>query len=92
MSPTRPPHGQLVTLAAAPRAALATELLQLCERFFTTASPTVIAELRTFLVAEGVHPPPRWAGSPTVSPSPPTIPSRVNGRPAAQGGRQRLWS
>jgi hypothetical protein len=35
MSPTRPPHGQPVTLAAAPRAALATELLQLCERFFT---------------------------------------------------------
>jgi hypothetical protein len=33
-----------------------TELLQLCERFFTTASPTVIAELHTFLVAEGVHP------------------------------------
>ena len=56
MSPTRPPHGQPVTLAAAPRAALATELLQLCERFFTTASPTVIAELHTFLVAEGVHP------------------------------------
>ena len=32
MSPTRPPRGQPVTLAAAPRAALATELLQLCER------------------------------------------------------------
>ena len=30
-------------------------------------------------------PPPRWARSPTVSPSPPTIPSRVNHRPAAQG-------
>lgn len=56
MSPTRPPHGQPVTLAAAPRAALAAELLQLCERFFTTASPAVIAELHTFLVAEGVHP------------------------------------
>jgi hypothetical protein len=56
MSPTRPPHGQPVALAAAPCAALATELLQLCERFFTTASPTVIAELHTFLVAEGVHP------------------------------------
>jgi hypothetical protein len=55
MSPTRPPHGQPVTLAATPRAALATELLQLCERFFTTASPTVVAELHTFLVAEGVH-------------------------------------
>jgi len=43
-------------LAAAPRAALATELLQLCERFFTTASPAVLAELRAFLIAEGVHP------------------------------------
>lgn len=85
MSPTRPPHGQPVTLAGAPRVALATELLQLCERFFTTASPTVIAELHTFLVAEGIHPPPSWAGSPAVSPSPPTIPSRVNDRPAPQG-------
>jgi hypothetical protein len=56
MIPTRPPHGQLVALAAAPRAALATELLQLSERFFTAASPTVIAELHTFLVAEAVHP------------------------------------
>jgi hypothetical protein len=55
MSPTRPPHGQPVTLVAAPRAALTTELPQLCERFFTTAGPTVIAELHTFLVAEGVH-------------------------------------
>jgi hypothetical protein len=51
-----PGRHSAVTLAAAPRAALATELLQLCERFFTTASPTVIAELHTFLVAEGVHP------------------------------------
>lgn len=36
--------------------ALATELLQLCERFFTNASPAVIAELRAFVIAEGVHP------------------------------------
>lgn len=85
MSPTRPPHGQPVTLAAVPRAALATELLQLRERFFTTASPTVIAELHTFLVAEGVHPATPLGWLPTVSPSPPTIPSRVNNRPAAQG-------
>jgi hypothetical protein len=56
MSPTRPPHGQPVSLAAAPRAVLAAELLQLCERFFITAGPTVVAELHTFLVAEGVHP------------------------------------
>jgi hypothetical protein len=48
MSAIRPPHGQPVTLAAAPRAALATELLQLCERFFTNASPAVLAELRAF--------------------------------------------
>jgi hypothetical protein len=85
MSSTRPPHGQPVTLAAAPRAALATELLQLCERSFTTASPTVIAELHTFLVAEGVHPATALGWLPTVSPSPPTIPSRMNNRPAAQG-------
>jgi hypothetical protein len=58
MRPTRLPHGQPVTLAAASRAALATELLQLRERFFTTASPTVIAKLHTFLVTEGAHPPP----------------------------------
>lgn len=69
----------------APRAALAAELLQLCERFFTIASPTVIAELHTFLVAEGVHPATALGWLPTVSPSPPTIPSRVNNRPAAQG-------
>jgi hypothetical protein len=31
-------------------------LLQLCERFFTIASPAVLAELRVFLMAEGVHP------------------------------------
>ena len=67
MSPPRSPLGEPATLAAAPRAALATELLQLCERFFNTASPAVLAELRAFLIAEGVTPPPRWAGSPTAS-------------------------
>jgi hypothetical protein len=34
----------------------ATELPQLCERFFITASPAELAELRAFLIAEGVHP------------------------------------
>jgi hypothetical protein len=34
----------------------ATELLRLRERFFTTASPTVLVELHAFLTAEGVHP------------------------------------
>ena len=33
------PFGQPATLAAAPQAALPTELLQLCERFFTYAGP-----------------------------------------------------
>ena len=52
---------------------------QLCSSAngFTTAGPTVIAEVHVFLIAEGVHFPPRWAGSPAVSASPPTIPSRV---------------
>ena len=39
MSPPGSPFGQPATLAAAPQAALATELLQLCERFFTNAGP-----------------------------------------------------
>jgi hypothetical protein len=56
VSPPRSPLGLPSTLAAAPHAALATELPQLCERFFTTASPAVLAELRAFLIAEGVHP------------------------------------
>ena len=43
-------------MAAAPRAALATGLLQPYERFFTTASPAVLVELRVLLIAEGVHP------------------------------------
>ena len=31
-------------------------------------------------------------GNNLADPSPPTIPSRLNDRPAALGGRQRLWS
>jgi hypothetical protein len=42
------------------------QALQLCERFFTTAGPAVIAELHAFRIAEGVHPPPRRTGSPTA--------------------------
>jgi hypothetical protein len=56
VSPPRSHRGQPVTLAAAPRTALATELLQLCEPMFTNASPAVLAELHAFLTAEGVHP------------------------------------
>jgi len=91
MSPTRPLHGQPVTLAAAPRAALATELLQLCERFFTNASPAVLAELRAFLIAEGVHPS-RLGCSPTASASPPTIPGRVNDPCCCAAGRRAAES
>jgi len=56
VSPPRSHLGQPVTLAAAPRTALATELVQICERMFTNASPAVLAELHAFLTAEGVHP------------------------------------
>jgi len=86
VSPPRSHLGQPVTLAAAPRTALATELSQICERMFTNASPAVLAELHAFLTAEGVHPPPRWGSSPTASASPPAIPSRVNDHAAAQRG------
>jgi hypothetical protein len=80
----RPHNPQPATLADAPRAALATELLQLCERFFTNASPAVIAELHAFLIAEGVHPATTlgWFTD-TLGFATYFIPSRANDRPAA---------
>lgn len=92
MNPPRSPLGQPASLAATPRPALATELLQLCERFFTNASPAVLAELRAFLIAEGVHPATRWAGSPTASASPPTIPGRVPDPCCCAAGRRAAES
>lgn len=73
-----------VTLPVAPRADLATDLLQLCERFFAGASPAVIAELHAFLTAEGVHPATALGWFTDSLASPPTTPIRVNDR-AARG-------